>query len=233
MGGLMAKYTKKERKATGIMSRLDQQRNNLLIYQKKIEPTLEMHRQLAIQLLNEGKREEAKKVLRKRRYRERQLRSSNAQLDRIDQIANDLQLVCSLNEVPQYVESKIKRGKWRSIIKRKLKKSQHNTDSRKKLGKPVVEDIEIQVLNVFSKKERKTSKKIYAKAKNGIQKQEEIDKAMMLSFKLETGDEEAIHEELEVILHGSYQLPDINQDGIQVESPHGSIDVTAEIVVSA
>ncbi|XP_063619088.1 charged multivesicular body protein 6-B-like [Cydia splendana] len=233
MGGLMSKYTKKERKGADIVSRLDQQRNSLLTYQKQIEPTLEMHRQLAIQLLNEGKREEAKTVLRKRRYRERQLRSSNAQLDRIDQIANDLQLVCSLNEVSQYGANKIKRGKWRSIIKRKLKKPQHNTDSRKKLGKSVNEDIEIQVLNVFSKKERKTSKKIYAKARNGIQKQKEIDKAIMLSFKLETGDEEAVHEELEAILHGSYQLPDIDQDGSQVESPRGSIDVTAEIVVSA
>ncbi|XP_063361849.1 charged multivesicular body protein 6-B-like [Cydia amplana] len=232
MGGLMARYIKKERKATDIVSRLDQQRNNLLTYQKQIEPTLEMHRQLAKQLLNEGKREEAKTVLRKRRYRERLLRSSNAQLDRIDQLANDLQLVCSLKEVSQYGQNKIKRGKWGSIIKRKFKKPQHthNPDSRKQLGKPVEEDIEIQVLDVFSKKERKISRKIYTKAKKGIQKQKEIDKAMMLSFKLETGDEEAVHEELEAIMNGSYQLPDIDQDVSQVESP---IDVTADIVVSA
>ncbi|XP_063534292.1 charged multivesicular body protein 6-B-like [Cydia strobilella] len=232
MGGLMAKYIKKERKATDIVSRLDQQRNNLLTYQKQIEPTMETYRQLAKQLLHEGKREEARTVLRKRRYRERQLRSSNAQLDRLDEIANDFQLVCSLKEVSQYGENQIKRGKWRSIIKRKLKKT-HNTDSQKKLGKPVHEDIEIQVHNVFSKKERKTSQKIYAKARNGIQKQKEIDKAIMLSFKLEMGDEEAVHEELEAILNGGYQLPNIDQDGNQVESPLGSIDVTAEIVVSA
>ncbi|XP_061713118.1 charged multivesicular body protein 6-B-like [Cydia pomonella] len=235
MGGLMTKYIKKERKATDqkIVSRLDQQRNNLITYQKEIEHTLEIDRQHAKQLLHEGKCEEAKTVLRKRRHRERQLRNSNAQLDILDQITNDFQFVCSLKQVSQSGENKIQRGKWRSIIKRKLKKTQHNTNSRKKLGKAVVEDIEIQVLNAFSKKERKTQKVYYAKARNGIQKQKEIDEAMMRSFKLETGDEEAVHEELEAILNDSYQLPDIDQDVSQVEPPHGSIDVTAEIVVSA
>lgn len=70
---------------------LKQQRDKLKLYQKKIELNLEKDRQLAKKLLEEGKRERAKLLLRKKKYQENLLQNTDTQLEKLEHLTHDLE----------------------------------------------------------------------------------------------------------------------------------------------
>ncbi|XP_065208973.1 charged multivesicular body protein 6-A [Planococcus citri] len=71
--------------------RLKTQRDNLSKYQKRIETNLEQERNLAKQLLTEGKHDRAKVLLRKKRYQEQLLKETDGQIENIAKLIGDLE----------------------------------------------------------------------------------------------------------------------------------------------
>uniref|UniRef100_A0A8D8XZY4 Charged multivesicular body protein 6 n=1 Tax=Cacopsylla melanoneura TaxID=428564 RepID=A0A8D8XZY4_9HEMI len=76
-----------------------QQRDKLKQYQQKVEKQLETERQLAKKLLNEGKRDRAKLLLRKKKLGEQLLSKADAQLENLETIINDLEFAQAEKEV--------------------------------------------------------------------------------------------------------------------------------------
>ncbi|XP_076312119.1 vacuolar protein sorting 20 isoform X2 [Tachypleus tridentatus] len=70
---------------------LKQQRDKLKQYQKKIGINLEKERSLAKQLLQNGKKERAKLLLKKKRFMEQMLEKTDAQLMNLENMAHDLE----------------------------------------------------------------------------------------------------------------------------------------------
>uniref|UniRef100_A0A1Y1KLQ6 Uncharacterized protein n=1 Tax=Photinus pyralis TaxID=7054 RepID=A0A1Y1KLQ6_PHOPY len=70
---------------------LKQQRDKLKQYQKKIELALAKDRELAKQLLTEGKKDRAKLLLRKKRYQEQLLERTDGQLENLERMTHDLE----------------------------------------------------------------------------------------------------------------------------------------------
>ncbi|XP_060074799.1 charged multivesicular body protein 6-A-like [Ylistrum balloti] len=70
---------------------LKQQRDKLKQYQKKIFVQIEKDRQVAKQLLHEGKKSKAKLMLRKKRFQESLLEKTDGQLENIEQMVHDLE----------------------------------------------------------------------------------------------------------------------------------------------
>ncbi|KOB74392.1 Charged multivesicular body protein 6-A [Operophtera brumata] len=94
MGGLFGKHKKPVSRVTAqdkAVLQLKQQRDKLKQYQKKIELNLEKDRQLAKKLLGEGKRDRAKLLLKKKKYQENLLQSTDTQLERLEQLTHDLE----------------------------------------------------------------------------------------------------------------------------------------------
>ncbi|XP_049868718.1 charged multivesicular body protein 6-A [Pectinophora gossypiella] len=94
MGGLFGKHKKPASRVTEqdkAVLQLKQQRDKLKQYQKKIELNLERDRQLAKKLLNEGKREKAKLLLKKKRYQEQLLKNTDTQLEKLEQLTHDIE----------------------------------------------------------------------------------------------------------------------------------------------
>ncbi|KAJ0177328.1 hypothetical protein K1T71_007337 [Dendrolimus kikuchii] len=94
MGHLFGKPKKQASRITEqdkAVLQLKQQRDKLKQYQKKIELNLEKDRQLAKKLLDEGKRERAKLLLRKKKYQENLLQNADAQLEKLEQLTHDLE----------------------------------------------------------------------------------------------------------------------------------------------
>lgn len=94
MGGLFGKHKKPVSRVTEqdkAVLQLKQQRDKLKQYQKKIELNLERDRQLARKLLDEGKRDKAKLLLRKKRYQEQLLQNTDAQLENLERLTHDIE----------------------------------------------------------------------------------------------------------------------------------------------
>ncbi|KAL0841414.1 hypothetical protein ABMA28_015101 [Loxostege sticticalis] len=94
MGGLFGKHKKPVSRVTEqdkAVLQLKQQRDKLKQYQKKIELNLEKDRQMAKKLLNDGKRDKAKLLLRKKRYQEQLLQNTDTQLEKLEQLTHDLE----------------------------------------------------------------------------------------------------------------------------------------------
>ncbi|KAL0893235.1 hypothetical protein ABMA27_014839 [Loxostege sticticalis] len=94
MGGLFGKHKKPVSRVTEqdkAVLQLKQQRDKLKQYQKKIELNLERDRQMAKKLLNDGKRDKAKLLLRKKRYQEQLLQNTDTQLEKLEQLTHDLE----------------------------------------------------------------------------------------------------------------------------------------------
>lgn len=94
MGGLFGKHKKPVSRVTEqdkAVLQLKQQRDKLKQYQKKIEVNLEKDRQLAKKLLGEGKRDRAKLLLKKKKYQENLLHSTDTQLERLEQLTHDIE----------------------------------------------------------------------------------------------------------------------------------------------
>ncbi|GJQ80932.1 hypothetical protein Trydic_g4749 [Trypoxylus dichotomus] len=70
---------------------LKQQRDKLKQYQKRIEICLEKDRELAKKLLNNGQRERAKLLLRKKRYQEQLLQRTDGQLENLQKMTHDIE----------------------------------------------------------------------------------------------------------------------------------------------
>ncbi|XP_022802664.1 charged multivesicular body protein 6-A-like [Stylophora pistillata] len=70
---------------------LKQQRDKLKQYQKKIQLNLEKERQLAKQLLQEGKKNKAKLLLKKKRYQEQTLERTDNQLENLEKMVQDVE----------------------------------------------------------------------------------------------------------------------------------------------
>ncbi|KAM9831249.1 charged multivesicular body protein 6 [Neosynchiropus ocellatus] len=70
---------------------LKQQRDKLRQYQKKINLRLETDRQLARQLLREGKKEKALLLLKKKRYQENLLDKTENQISNLETMVQDLE----------------------------------------------------------------------------------------------------------------------------------------------
>ncbi|CAI6368567.1 unnamed protein product [Macrosiphum euphorbiae] len=70
---------------------MKQQRDTLKRYQQRVEKLLESERELAKRLLSENKREKAKLLLRKKKYQTEQLERTEASLDTIEKLIQDLE----------------------------------------------------------------------------------------------------------------------------------------------
>lgn len=70
---------------------LKQQRDKLKQYQKKILVQIEKDRQVAKQLLHDGKKSKAKLMLRKKRFQESLIEKTDGQLKNIEQLVHDLE----------------------------------------------------------------------------------------------------------------------------------------------
>lgn len=70
---------------------LKQQRDKLKQYQKRIELALASDRELAKKLLNNGKKDRAKLLLRKKRYQEQVLQRTDGQLENLEHMTHDLE----------------------------------------------------------------------------------------------------------------------------------------------
>ncbi|XP_022916983.1 charged multivesicular body protein 6-A [Onthophagus taurus] len=70
---------------------LKQQRDKIKQYQKRIEGLLEKDRLLAKKLLNNGQKERAKLLLRKKRYQEQLLERADGQLQNLEKMTHDIE----------------------------------------------------------------------------------------------------------------------------------------------
>ncbi|NP_001084537.1 charged multivesicular body protein 6-B [Xenopus laevis] len=70
---------------------LKQQRDKLKQYQKKITLQLQRERELAKQLLHDGKKEKAKLLLKKKRYQEQLLEKTDNQISNLEKMVDDIE----------------------------------------------------------------------------------------------------------------------------------------------
>uniref|UniRef100_A0A803K9G3 Charged multivesicular body protein 6 n=1 Tax=Xenopus tropicalis TaxID=8364 RepID=A0A803K9G3_XENTR len=70
---------------------LKQQRDKLRQYQKKITLQLQRERELAKQLLHDGKKEKAKLLLKKKRYQEQLLEKTDNQISNLEKMVEDIE----------------------------------------------------------------------------------------------------------------------------------------------
>ncbi|CAH0579385.1 unnamed protein product [Chrysodeixis includens] len=94
MGSLFGKHKKPVSRVTEqdkAVLQLKQQRDKLKQYQKKIELNLKKDKLVAKQLLDEGKRDRAKLLLKKKKYQEKLLQDTDNQLDKLEQLTHDIE----------------------------------------------------------------------------------------------------------------------------------------------
>ncbi|XP_031630678.1 charged multivesicular body protein 6-A [Contarinia nasturtii] len=70
---------------------LKQQRDKLKQYQKRIELTLEKDRELAKKCLATGRKDRARALLRKKKYQEKLLETTDGQLENLEKLTSDLE----------------------------------------------------------------------------------------------------------------------------------------------
>ncbi|XP_050436339.1 charged multivesicular body protein 6 [Adelges cooleyi] len=70
---------------------MKQQRDTLKRYQQRVEILLEKERELAKKLISENRREQAKLLLRKKKYQTEQLERTEAALDTVEKLIQDLE----------------------------------------------------------------------------------------------------------------------------------------------
>ncbi|XP_073538700.1 charged multivesicular body protein 6 [Phyllobates terribilis] len=70
---------------------LKQQRDKLKQYQKKITLQLQREREVAKQLLHDGKKEKAKLLLKKKRYQEQLLEKTDNQISNLEKMVEDIE----------------------------------------------------------------------------------------------------------------------------------------------
>eukprot|EP00095_Tigriopus_kingsejongensis_P000785 maker-scaffold67_size430214-snap-gene-3.26 protein:Tk00785 transcript:maker-scaffold67_size430214-snap-gene-3.26-mRNA-1 annotation:"charged multivesicular body protein 6-a" len=108
MGGIFGKAKKVSRitEQDQAVLNLKKQRDQLKQFQKRIEGALEKDRLLAKRLLNEGKRDRAKLLLRKKKYQEGLLTRTDGQLETLERLVHDLEFA----QIEKQVIDGLKRG---------------------------------------------------------------------------------------------------------------------------
>ncbi|XP_046998448.1 charged multivesicular body protein 6-A isoform X1 [Schistocerca americana] len=94
MGALFGKSKKHVSRVTEqdkAILQLKQQRDKLKQYQKRVESMLEKDRLLARKLLQDGKKERAKLILRKKKFQEQLLEKTDGQLENLQRLVHDLE----------------------------------------------------------------------------------------------------------------------------------------------
>ncbi|KAJ8037110.1 Charged multivesicular body protein 6 [Holothuria leucospilota] len=85
---------------------LKQQRDKIQQYQQKIELNLEKERQLAKKLIQDGKKERALLLLKKKRYQEQMLKRTDGQLENLEKMVSELEF----SQIQAKVVEGLKRG---------------------------------------------------------------------------------------------------------------------------
>lgn len=107
MGGLFSKKHDNKKPESRVTEQdkailqLKQQRDKLKQYQKKINVQIEKDKNVAKQLLHDGKKEKAKLMLRKKKFQESLLEKTDGQLDNIDRMVHDLEFAQVESQVIQ------------------------------------------------------------------------------------------------------------------------------------
>lgn len=107
MGGLFSSKGKDKKTESRVTEQdkavlqLKQQRDKLKQYQKKIYVQIEKDRNVAKQLLHDGKKDKAKLMLRKKKFQESLLEKTDGQLDNIDRMVTDLEFAQIESQVVQ------------------------------------------------------------------------------------------------------------------------------------
>ncbi|CAC5424117.1 CHMP6 [Mytilus coruscus] len=107
MGGLFSSKGKDKKTESRVTEQdkavlqLKQQRDKLKQYQKKINVQIEKDRNVAKQLLHDGKKDKAKLMLRKKKFQESLLEKTDGQLDNIDRMVTDLEFAQIESQVVQ------------------------------------------------------------------------------------------------------------------------------------
>jgi len=94
MGALMGKEKKKPSRITEAdeaVLKLKKQRDELKKYQKRVNAVIENDRLLAKKLLEEGKKDRARLLLRKKKHQETLLERTDKQLDNLEQLTHDIE----------------------------------------------------------------------------------------------------------------------------------------------
>jgi len=108
MGGVIGKKKNTSRitEQDKAILNLKKTRDQLLQYQKKIEGNLAKDRDLAKQLLKDGKKDRAKLLLRKKKYHESLLTKTDGQLNNLETLVHDLEF----SQVEKQVLDGLKEG---------------------------------------------------------------------------------------------------------------------------
>ena len=108
MGGVIGKKKNTSRitEQDKAILNLKKTRDQLLQYQKKIEGNLAKDRELAKQLLKDGKKDRAKLLLRKKKYHESILAKTDGQLNNLETLVHDLEF----SQVEKQVLDGLKEG---------------------------------------------------------------------------------------------------------------------------
>lgn len=110
MGNLFGKKQPKKPAASKVTEQdkavlqLKQQRDKLKQYQKKVVAQLERDREVARKLLQEGKKDKAKLMLRKKKFQESLLDKTDGQLDNLERLVHDLEFAQVEQEVVRGLE---------------------------------------------------------------------------------------------------------------------------------
>ncbi|KAG0422143.1 hypothetical protein HPB47_002015 [Ixodes persulcatus] len=93
MGSLFGKHKKVSRvtEHDKAVLQLKQQRDKIKQYQKKIVTSLENERKLAKKLLQDGRKERAKLLLKKKRFMEQMLEKTDGQLTNLERMTHDIE----------------------------------------------------------------------------------------------------------------------------------------------
>ncbi|XP_026724850.1 charged multivesicular body protein 6-A [Trichoplusia ni] len=180
MGSLFGKHKKPVSRVTEqdkAVLQLKQQRDKLKQYQKKIELNLKKDKLVAKQLLDEGKRDRAKLLLKKKKYQEKLLQDTDNQLDKLEQLTHDIEFA----QIEVQVLDGLKTG----------------NDALKKIH---------EILNIDE------VEMILDQTREGIEQQREID--ALISGHLTEEDDEEVEAELQGILDGDVELPDVPSDSL-------------------
>ncbi|CAN8008276.1 unnamed protein product [Ixodes pacificus] len=172
MGSLFGKHKKVSRvtEHDKAVLQLKQQRDKIKQYQKKIVTSLENERQLAKKLLQDGRKEKAKLLLKKKRFMEQMLEKTDGQLTNLERMTHDI----------EYAQIEIQVVEGLKVGNESLKKL-HQASDLPAPGMLSVDEIE----------------RIMDETQEGIEKQKEIDD--LLSGQLTAEDDEAVLAELEAL----------------------------------
>lgn len=93
MGAIFGKQKVKSRvtEQDRAILQLKQQRDKLKVYQKRILSTLDRDTEIARKLLRDGKKDRARLILRKKKYQEQLLITTDGQLENLEKLTQDLE----------------------------------------------------------------------------------------------------------------------------------------------